>query len=721
VTLISSSPVQAQTDNAEENVLEELIVTATRRSTGLQTTASAATVLTGDMMEKKAVFDLVQLQFASPGISIGDYGSANTFNMRGIGRSQVDIDIPPGIQLYRDKVPMFAGYFQNEPYFDMAGVEVLRGPQGTLAGKSAAGGAVFFRTEDAKLGSNEGFLEGGIGNFDSWNVTGMINIPVSETLALRFAGTHLTQDDYWFDNIIAEPGGYTGDPDTRDLNAGRMSLTWVPNGQLTVKGKLDINNLDFGGNATTDYGEDPLLPSVCCGVDFNYTDRAQRAILDIEYDFDNGLVLTSVSGYQFSDTVNNRSNNSGVGPYDDPVGGAEIGFLSQGDFTLYSQEFNLLSPEGDRFNWVTGVFYQRIESKIYPYPVNGFNLTLLGLGATYPFIYSPWDNIEDDISIFGNISYDLTENLELEAGARLSHYERDQFVDFHVSPDNGFTQPPTVPLGSDQKSISEDALDFKVGLNWYMQDDHFLYGFIAKGHTVGGIALGPPWPTFDAVEVYDLEGGIKSTWADGHVQTQFGAYYQQLEDFQGVFAAPNDVLGSIIQNADGTSTIYGAEFSLQAIFGQFSFDFAGSWNVTKLGSFGDVIIPGELLQWFPGAQPGDTVNLSDAESPYSPEFTISMGAEYSFEFGDTIITPRIDFSYIDDQKDGLYDIPILALESRALFNAQIRFEHGNWYGRVYADNAFDEIYIGGIQALGQLRYLGQPRTYGIKIGRRFGS
>lgn len=88
-------------------------------------------------------------------------------------------------------------------------------------------------------------------------------------------------------------------------------------------------------------------------------------------------------------TVNNRSNNSGVGPYDfDPAAAAEIGFLSEGDFTLYSQEFNLLSAEDRRFRWVTGVFYQRIESEIPSYPTNGFNLTLLGLGAIYPFIWS---------------------------------------------------------------------------------------------------------------------------------------------------------------------------------------------------------------------------------------------------------------------------------------------------------------------------------------------
>jgi iron complex outermembrane receptor protein len=710
----------AQSGDREQNapVLEELVVTATRRSSDLQTTAAAATVLTGDLMEKKGVYDLPQLQFVSPSISIGDYGSANTFNMRGIGRSQVDIEIPAGIQLYRDKVPMFAGYFQNEPYFDMAGVEVLRGPQGTLAGKSAAGGAVFFRTQDARLDVHEGFLQAGGGNYDAWSLTGMVNIPVGDTLAVRLAAAH-SERDHWFESITGE---YSGDPDTRDLNAVRLSVTWEPTDRFVGKLKIDLNHLDFGGNATTDFGEDPLRPTACCGVDFEYVDRAVRAIVDVEYAFDNGLTLTSVTGYQFSDTVNNRSNNSGIGRFDlDPVADAEIGFLSQGDFTLYSQEFNLLSAEDQRLRWVTGVFYQRTESVIPSYPTNGFNLTLLGLGAVYPFIYSPWNNYEDDVSAFGSLSYDLTDDLELEIGARVSHYERSQRVEFHVSADNGFTLPPLVSLGEDRKSVSERSLDFKVGLNWHVQTDHFLYAFVARGHTVGGIGLGPPWPKFDPVEVYDFEGGWKGGWLDGRLQTQIGAYYQTLEDFQGVFASPNDVLGSTIRNAEGTSNIYGIEVSAQAQFARLAFDFAGSWNVTELGSFGDVVIPNQLLQWFPGAVAGDSVNLSNRESPYSPEFTVSVGAEYAMQLGNTMITPRIDFAYIDDQKDGLYDIPILALESRKLVNIQIGFEHGPWYGRAFVDNVFDHTYVGGIQALGQLRYLGAPRMYGFSIGRHFES
>src|SRR5690606_3807155 len=109
------------------------------------------------------------------------------FNIRGIGRSKVDVEIPSGIVIYQDGVPSVAGYFQNEPYFDIASIEVLRGPQGTFVGKSASGGAIFTRTRDAELGVFGGNLEGGFGEYDFYEMRGALNIPAGETLAFRAA------------------------------------------------------------------------------------------------------------------------------------------------------------------------------------------------------------------------------------------------------------------------------------------------------------------------------------------------------------------------------------------------------------------------------------------------------------------------------------------------------------------------------------------------------
>lgn len=147
--VLSAGHARAQAGAADDrnDTIETLVVTPERRAQDLQTTAISTTVLDAQTLEARNVVGLTSLQYAAPGLMISDYASANTFNIRGIGQSQVDIDLPSGVVIYRDGVPTLTGYFQNAPYYDMAGVEVLRGPQGTFVGKSAAAGAVFMATK----------------------------------------------------------------------------------------------------------------------------------------------------------------------------------------------------------------------------------------------------------------------------------------------------------------------------------------------------------------------------------------------------------------------------------------------------------------------------------------------------------------------------------------------------------------------------------------------
>jgi len=132
-----AADTQTGTESTDRNkdVLQEVVVTAQRRNEPMQTTAISATVLTGEMMAEKGITGLTSIQTVAPGIIIADYGSANTFNIRGIGQARVDVDLPSGVAIYRDGVPTLTGYFQNAPYYDMASLEVLRGPQGTFGGK----------------------------------------------------------------------------------------------------------------------------------------------------------------------------------------------------------------------------------------------------------------------------------------------------------------------------------------------------------------------------------------------------------------------------------------------------------------------------------------------------------------------------------------------------------------------------------------------------------
>jgi iron complex outermembrane receptor protein len=216
--------VASQAANAQDG-LEEIIVTAQRRAENLQDVPIAAAVLTGDMLAEKGVTNIVELQYAAPGFTVADYGSANVLNIRGIGRSAVDIELPSGVVVYRDGFPTFPGYFQNEPYYDIASIEILRGPQGTFAGKSAAGGAILIRTASPELGQTNGKVDAEIGNYQYWGATGVLNIPLGDTFAMRAALHHDERGEYLVDSLDRPVQRQSGRDGLEQHSSGRVVET----------------------------------------------------------------------------------------------------------------------------------------------------------------------------------------------------------------------------------------------------------------------------------------------------------------------------------------------------------------------------------------------------------------------------------------------------------------------------------------------------------------
>lgn len=697
----------AQSPPRDTGALEEITVTAKRRTEDLQTTSISATVLTQEALEDKGVVDLFALQYAAPAITVTQYGSANVFNIRGIGRSQVDIDVPSGVVIYRDGAPTLAGYFQNEPYFDMKSIEVFRGPQGTFVGKSAAGGAVFINTRDPELGDFNGSLQAGAGNYEAYEATAVANIPAGETAAVRLAYHHYQRDDF-YDSIT---GNFTGNPGQVDNNSFRLGMLWQPTERFTSVLKVDYHDLDFGGNVTTVYGEAPL-GDVVQNADFAYTDESLRAVLDMKYRFDNGVTLSSLSGYQDVDSVNNLDLNATVPLF--------YQFESKIDATIYSQEINLISPDDQRFRWVLGAFWQKQDAELPPWQEGGFNFIGNGFAPDFPWGTSPWDNEENEWAVFAHAGYRITEKVELEAGVRYSDYERDQFTEWLLDFVAGGAAPPTAPWpgttpGGDRQSIAEDSVDWQVALNWDVSDKQFLYGLVSRGHITGGINIFPPFIIYDEMEVINYETGWKGSWADDQFHTQLSVYYEEFKDYQANFA---DSIGGLNfptnRNAETDSNVWGVELSGQARVGGFSLDFGVAYSESELGDFNDVQDPFLV-------PPNNIVNLSGAEIPFSPKFSGNIGMAYDFALGNLTLTPRVDYSHIDQTQAALWDEPQVTLPERDLINAQVALEpaSGKWSAVLWSTNATDEHYIGGIQNNATLFYAAPPGQYGVRFKYNF--
>ena len=718
VSLDARAQDQTQTqaeETGEYMGLEEVIVTAQRREENLQETALSATVLSGELLDAKGIDDLVAVQYISPSVTVSDFGSANVFNIRGLGRSKVDIEIPSGVVIYQDGVPSLAGYIQNEPYFDIASIEVLRGPQGTFVGKSASGGAIFTNTRDPELGEFDGYLEGGFGEHDLYEAQGAFNMPASDTLAFRFAFNYRARDDY-YDRIW---GPYTGDPGTQDLQSARLGMLWQPNDQLSVVAKVYYADLDFGGNVTSSYG-DPLY-DVHQDAPFDYTDKSKRATLDIDYVFESGITFSSLTGYQKAETVNNLDLN---GSTQTP----RYWFLSKGDIDLVSQEFNLISDEDQRLRWVVGAFLQNQKVDI-PGPeelgfgfIGGDPFGIGQLPMEYFWLATPWIKDEDDWALFAHINYDISDTLEFEVGARYSDYSFYQQTEFvygfgNAPPVTPF--PPGKPEGADRQDFAEDSTDWKVALNWQPNDVNFIYGIISRGHTTGSVNIFPPWQPYPEMEVFNYETGWKASFAEQRFQTQLSSYYENISNYQAAFTDLDipDSAGQV-QGATSDSTIYGVEFTGQAIFDNLMLEFGASWNESELGDFNNVAHPFQP----PPPAPPRIVDLTGAPFPFAPQYTFNIGLAYNFQFANgSKLMPRIDFAWIDDSYGELFQEPEFLLESRGLTNVRIRWDSAElrWYAEAWATNLFDEEYVGAIQNTGSLYYAGARRQSGIRVGYNF--
>ena len=295
----ASQQTPSESAAASRVVLEEVIVTAERRSESLQTTAISASVLSGNDLAKLGVDVVDQLQFVAPGAVINNFGQGIDFNIRGIGKGEHNTQTATGVITYRDSVPSFPGYFTREPYFDIAHVEILRGPQGTFAGQNSTGGAVFVTSNDPVIGGGHaGYLQGQVGNFNDFALQGAVNLPINDTFAARIAFNGETRDSF---HDISGP--WTGSDGALDQGSVRLGFLWQPDDAWSVLFKADYSYLDMGA-----YPADPVLSTndmfdITANADLKALDRFGRATLKVDYRFAGGTTLRSVTGYQDGNTA----------------------------------------------------------------------------------------------------------------------------------------------------------------------------------------------------------------------------------------------------------------------------------------------------------------------------------------------------------------------------------------------------------------------------------
>jgi iron complex outermembrane recepter protein len=691
----------SQVKDGSTETLQEVVVTAERRHTDLQNTPIAATVLSGTTLANMGIVTVDQLQFATPGATIDNFGQGIDFNIRGIGKAEHNSQTTVGVVTYRDGVGTFPGYFQEEPYYDVASVEILRGPQGTFGGQNATGGAVFVTTNDPVInGGYHGYMAAQVGNYTDLGLQGAINLPISDTLAARVAFNSESRDSFY---NITGPGGseYNGNPGKLRIGSIRLGLLWKPSDSLTVLFKTDYNYLNMGAYPADPYNATNDLFNITADAPQQALDRFGRSSLKVDYVLPDGITLRSVSGYQKGNTAYKADLDGTSLPLDT--------FSDTVDETLWSEEFNIISPDKGFVTWILGGYADRDTYYFLP-PYQFVIGQPPGNAATQYTLQG--SNPVTAFAGFGQLSFQLTQAFQLQIGARYTTSETTNHVQ---------VMQYGLPL-ADEQSQKYVNTSGKVSLNYTFDQNNFLYGFVSTGFRPGGlnvpVGLGTP-AAFGAEKLTDYELGWKNTAFDGHLRTQIDGFYDVYKDFQVIIGYPAfPTFGFEVNNPNATH-IYGFEAQTQAVFGNLSFDAGATIMHSSLGQF--FATDPRIVSMTPcnpstGPSSASCINLTGHSQTYAPNFSFNVGGQYKFNLSATdSLTPRINYGYVAPQWATLFENPALGdhLAGRSISGAQLAWQHDHFITTLYGTNLSDQHYVGALNS--GLRFAGPPRQYGLRF------
>ena len=757
----ATPPVAAENSNQGDTTANgttgaDIVITAGRRSENLSRTPVAAAVLNGADLTNRGVATVDQLQFNMPSVTVNNFGQGLQFNIRGIGKAEHNTQTTTGVITYRDGVATFPGYFQEEPYFDIASVEVLRGPQGTIAGQNSTGGAVFVSTNDPNFNGVHGYVMGSFGNYADANLQGAVNLPLSSTLAARVALFGERRDSFY--TIRDGNGGrYPYNPGNLREVAGRFSLLWRPSENLSILSKTDLDYIDMGGYPATPYyanfdrlpGQATPNPYRTDLFHLNYNspqearDKFLREVVRIDYNLGGGLRLRSISGFQNGNTryrADLDGTTAAAGFYIPSLAGSYLSFtpnpvlpgttypnstfVDSVDETAFSQEINLISPDNQRFTYLLGA-YAQWNTYFFPSPfqfeINRNSALTPGAAGIYAL---EGRNRTRSLAAFGQIGFDITPTLKITLGGR--------YTDFSTRNNVNVRQyGAAIP---DFETADFTNFSYKASLGWTVNANNFLYAFVATGFRPGGlnvpVGFGNNAP-FNSERVTSYEAGWKSNFLNRHVRTSLTGFYNNYRNFQVIVGYPDVPVFGIELNVPNTTRLYGAEAEIEANVGHLSVTAGASVLHSELGQF-FAVDPrlGALNAAACNIATGATgpvnafapcANLKGREQTYAPNFTFNVSAAYEIPMQNgATLTPRVNFGHIAPQWATLFENVNLGdrLGPRNILGAQVAYTtaHGLTVS-AYGTNLTDQHYVGALSS--NLNYAGAPRQYGLRVTKLF--
>jgi iron complex outermembrane recepter protein len=771
----SAAPA-ASAAGGSDIALQEVTVTATKRSTSLQSTPLAVTALSANEIEKahvQTVADIVHLVPSFQATTEGDHGVI-TMTMRGIGNDSAKTEYAdPEVALFVDGIYAPRAEGAASLLFDMEGIEVLRGPQGTLWGRNSTVGAVNMKTAKADTSGNFGNVEGGIGSYDRFGARAAFNLALSDTFAVRAAFVHEQHDGYvnyqkppvisLADQqaaaapvIAAFNAAHPANPisfrpldpntfvqagpkyDAQDQSAARLSFVWKPTRDITWNASyekfLDRGTPNMNLMQTPRSGEAfwSALISVAPYLDRNVNTYRSR----VDWNLSDYLSLNYTAGY---------SDYKGSGDFDQS-GGASLptSFTSGGSvqedrtnwshYKNYSHEVQLQSIGKHDVDWILGAYYAAEDNGIrFDIPIsNGTQQGTIGWQGSF---IQPKETVRSE-ALFGQATLNLSDAVHLTGGARFTWDDRKNEGGINWGWDG--TNPNQLPIdpgtnpatagsgfgaGHNDGHYTGTKATWLGRANWDISKNFLAYASVSTGYKSGGLQDGGLHYGPETLINYEL--GTKNTLLDGAVHFNNSVYFENFKDFQ--FSAP-------VTNPDGTHSlatsnaqgakVYGVESELAAkITKDDTVQVSMAYLHTKLG----YLLAGSndySLPTCPDPKITSCLNVDGHRMPHSPTGSMQVQYEHAFHFADGgKLSPRINLHYESASYLSVFNLGDGDTQKAyARTDLGLRYEAAKqWYVDAYVQNVSDgRIKTNAQNSFGtwQSQYM-PPRTFGVNMGYEF--
>lgn len=720
--------VNAPADNgADDQGLEDIVVTAQRRSENVQRTALSITAVTGEDMASRGVSQTEDLSRLTAGLQVQPSGGPyTTFAVRGVSQLGGNAFADPTVAVNLNGVYLATPTVIHGLYLDLDRVEILKGPQGTLYGRNATAGAINVIPIKPKFDFG-GSLAAEVGNYARFNITGVLNLPISDKVAVRIAGQRVRRDGFMSDGTGDDKGesvraSFLAEP--TDNFSFLISFDWAHQGGKGPGATLRKPCAALGRTGVSCFVADPYtgvgdLASFYTSVGLAaqtrnpFTDGNYYGVgLNMDWTTSIGTV-SLVGGYRKADVRY--------------VTTATSWQLREEQHPWQrSLELRLASPSSERFQYVVGAYYLDTDMKAR---ANGENAPRRNYSDQRTNLWG-WTG-----ALFSQLTYGLTDAFRVTGGLRYTYEKKNSDSARYTLANTVGPDPviPDLPVGAPANIVlgSRDwnKITWKAGVELDAGPRNFLYASVGTGFKAGGFFYGPVGSqTYEPEHVTSYTVGSKNRFLDNKLQLNVEAFYSDYKDQQLSFVKLIGVSSTLVTENAGKSHAYG--FELEGEFLATPTTRLGTqiqYLKAKYDSFSYQTLaapPATSACKVTAGVPQATVNCDGRPPLRAPEWTINGSIEQSFPLANGgKFAAEVHGRYETEFQNDVSYVPETQGKPTARIDLSLSYQapDNRWSIQGYVNNVTDVVTIASAtmsnaypnnQAVGIVLYA--PRTFGVR-------